>query len=98
MFIDSLFRTDIRPFTSEDAQIWLLNTHEFRRRHRRTGRTDPMLFGLAQICGQLCSVRLKHGIHNESEGKPGQIQVQSLQIRLERRITDRKQRWESKKG
>jgi hypothetical protein len=88
--------SDVRP--AEDEQIWLLNTHEFRRQRQKrrallqpfqTRPTrDPFLFGLARLCGTSCSVRLKHGIGGRDQ--------QMLRIQLLRKMDeenmDRRQR------
>uniref|UniRef100_A0A183CCD2 Pep_M12B_propep domain-containing protein n=1 Tax=Globodera pallida TaxID=36090 RepID=A0A183CCD2_GLOPA len=83
--------SEMSPYSSENAQIWLLNTHEFRRQRRQQRHhdthgeaSDQFLFGLARNCGQFCTVRLKHGVVGKSGGGGQLQQMESLRIRLER--------------
>lgn len=80
--------SEIRPSNEYEARIWLLNTHEFRRRQKRyigsaQQQRDPKLFGLANLCGPNCSVRLRHG---QVVGKSGIVRPagEMLRIRLQR--------------
>ncbi|KAI3407301.1 hypothetical protein GPALN_003288 [Globodera pallida] len=73
------------PYSSESAQIWLLNTDNDGSNDTHGEASDQFLFGLARNCGQFCTVRLKHGVVGKSGGG-GQLQhMESLRIRLERR-------------